>query len=242
MELNLRLQLKRTNIYSHSLIRKPSNNVRSIVLRNTIARENYCINLTGRELRCTQLNTDQEYFEELYLAQDVNKELQMRSNYYYKRNSQSSGMAIANRNLFSATISYAKNYTQLANKMKRVLNSSDMNASQLQYIRDKVLEKDYKIRVETQLKNPHAISNLFNYRKHEVMVKIINLIIEVVESSIIDNDKFAETVKLTRALDAYKTLFKKAFDQLKSIIQEELKLMTAYNFKIPTFDEDPPPE
>lgn len=177
-----------------------------------------------------------EIFSEIYLNQSVKDELQLRNDVYFSKSSQNSGIAIVNFARSNADIIYAKGYNQTANKIKRVSNKNDISSNELQHLRDNFSHTESSIRVETQLKNPQAIHDIFNYRKHETMVEIIELVIKKIEETVVHENPTVEVQQFVKALDDYQIEFAKPLKMFKSLIYENIRLLNKY--KVP----DPPPD
>jgi len=106
----------------------------------------------------------------------------------------------------------------------------------LKHLRNNVSYQENSIRIETQLKNPQAIHDIFNYRKHETMVEIIKMMIKKIEEAVINDDLYIELHNFVKIVDNYKDEFAIPFKMFKSLIYENIRLLNKY--KIPT---DPPP-
>lgn len=238
------------NLENIDLIKIANLTLTHVILKNSIEKGNTSLNQFHITTDITCKNpklalTIYEYLvtnfmDEIYQKQEEKKEMELRN--AYKTVKTTTGMAIVNFQRSNASIVYAKNYTQLAKKIQRVSNKNNVNVTELKELRKRFKANDNKIRIETQLKSPSAIEDQFNYLKHDTLVSIIKQISETVDKEIINDNKITEVQNLTRSLIKIDKFYQKAFNELRSLITEEIKLLRQYKqLSIPVMQLSGPP-
>jgi len=220
--------------YSNLILRNCATNLKEFHLTTDITCENPELVVLALEYY------SEKFHQEVYLAQTEGKELELRQSLNFSKATRNAGLALINRPQNVSMIAYSKSYNQLADKVKRVGGKNKLGVKELKYLRNNISTKNNQIRIETQMKSPIAISEFFNYVKHntfvEIVIEIVNQVNKTVSEYPNESDQLFQTIKLMKNPNPK---LKDAYASFQSLIVEETKLLRKYAIPIKTL-KDPP--